>query len=227
MFRLDPLRRGLSDPAGRWAMPLDGPPETGNARLASVPATGQAQSADPEPGTLEPPGPEPATLEPPGPESSRRPRGRRARTDAPASSAASRPDLVTCVIAAAVFAAYTVISVFRYLRHDPTSWDLGIFTEYVKQYAHLRAPIVDVRGAGFNLMGDHFHPIVAVIAPFFRLFPTPVNLLVPPALLAAVSVFPVRPAARELLGPRPGPAIPAAFALPWRPPQIGQPPSPD
>ncbi len=131
------------------------------------------------------------------------------------SRSGGRGDLVTWLIAAAVFAAYTVISVFRYLRRDPTSWDLGIFTEYVKQFAHLRAPIVDVRGAGFNLAGDHFHPIVAVIAPFFRLFPTPVTLLVVQALLAAASVFPVSRAGRELLGPGRGSAIAAAYGFSW------------
>ena len=61
---------------------------------------------------------------------------------------AGRPDRVPWLIALAVFAVYLPISVFRYLRFDPTSWDLGIFTEYVKQYADLHAPIVDIRGAG-------------------------------------------------------------------------------
>ena len=100
-------------------------------------------------------------------------------------------DRVPWLIALAVFAAYLPISVFRYLRFDPTSWDLGIFTEYVKQYAYARTPVVDGRGAGVNLLGDHFHPIVALIAPFFRVFPSPVTLLVAQALLAAVSVIPV------------------------------------
>ena len=124
-------------------------------------------------------------------------------------------DWPTWLIAATVFAAYTIISVFRYLRRDPTSWDLGIFTEYVKQYAHLRAPIVDIRGTGINLLGDHFHPIVALIAPFFRLFPSPVTLLLAQALLAALSVFPVSRAGRELLGPGTGRAIAAAYGLSW------------
>jgi hypothetical protein len=121
-----------------------------------------------------------------------------------------RPDRVPWLIALAVFAAYVPISVFRYLRLDPTSWDLGIFTEYVKQYAHARAPIVDIRGAGFNLLGDHFHPIVALIAPFFRIFPSPVTLLVAQALLAAVSVVPVSRAAADKLGTGAGRAIGAA-----------------
>ncbi len=124
-------------------------------------------------------------------------------------------DRVPWLIALAVFATYLPISVFRYLRLDPTSWDLGIFTEYVKQYAHLHAPIVDIRGAGYNLLGDHFHPIVALIAPFFRVFPTPVTLLVAQALLAAVSVIPVSRAAADLLGTGAGRAIGAAYGFSW------------
>ena len=103
----------------------------------------------------------------------------------------------------------------RYVRRDATSWDLGIFTEYVKQYAHLHAPIVDIRAPGLDLLGDHFHPIVALIAPFFLLFPTPVTLLVGQALLAAIAVFPVSRAGRELLGPAAGRSIAAAFGLSW------------
>src|SRR5215469_3350605 len=87
-------------------------------------------------------------------------------------------DPVAWLIALAAFLAYDVISVFKYLRLAPGSWDLGIFTEYVKQTAHLHAPVVAIRGTGFNLLGDHFQPIVALIAPFFRLFPTPETLLV-------------------------------------------------
>ena len=128
---------------------------------------------------------------------------------------AGRPDRVPWLIALAVLAAYVPISVFRYLRLDPTSWDLGIFTEYVKQYAHLHAPIVDIRGAGYNLLGDHFHPIVALIAPFFRLFPSPVTLLVAQALLAAVSVVPVSRAAADKLGTGAGRAIGAAYGFSW------------
>jgi uncharacterized membrane protein len=147
------------------------------------------------------------------PEDGREPEAGSGQTGSPES--AGRPDWVPWLIALAVFAAYLPISVFRYLRLDPTSWDLGIFTEYVKQYAHLHAPIVDIRGAGFNLLGDHFHPIVALIAPFFRIFPTPVTLLVAQALLAAVSVVPVSRAAADRLGTGAGRAIGAAYGFSW------------
>ncbi len=191
-------------------MPLDGPPDAGHARVGSARANSEPES--PQSGQAT--GLDPGVNEAAGQETASAQRRRPAAAVTRASSAAGR-DPVTWLIASGVFAAYIVISVFRYLRHDPTSWDLGIFTEYVKQYAHLHAPIVDIRGAGFNLMGDHFHPIVALIAPFFRLFPTPVTLLVAQALLAAVSVFPVSRAARELLGPGRGRAIAAAYGFSW------------
>src|SRR5690242_8774042 len=124
-------------------------------------------------------------------------------------------DPVTWVIALATFIAYDTISEFRYLRLDPGSWDLGIFTEYVKQLAHLHAPVVSIRGEGFNLLGDHFQPIVGLLAPFFRIFPTPETLLVAQALLTAASVIPLCRAAQELLGIWASRGIGLAYGFSW------------
>jgi uncharacterized membrane protein len=124
-------------------------------------------------------------------------------------------DPVTWVIALATFIAYDTISVFKYLRLDPGSWDLGIFTEYIKQLAHLHAPVVPIRGAGFNLLGDHFQPIVGLLAPFFRVFPTPETLLVAQALFTAASVIPVCRAAQELLGIWASRGIGLAYGFSW------------
>jgi uncharacterized membrane protein len=126
-----------------------------------------------------------------------------------------RPDWVPWLIALVVFGAYCVISVSYYVRLDPGSGDLAIFTEYVKQYAHLRAPVVDVRSPGLNLLGDHFHPIVALVAPFFRIAPTAVTLLVAQALLVAVSVIPVSRAATAKLGTTAGRVIAVAYGFSW------------
>jgi uncharacterized membrane protein len=131
------------------------------------------------------------------------------------SAAGTRPDPVAWLIALATFAAYTTLSVARYLRLDPGSWDLSIYTQYVRQLADLHAPVVAIRGPGFNLLGDHFQPIVALVAPFFRLFPTPVTLLVAQALLTAVSVVPVCRAARALLGTGVSRVIGVAYGFSW------------
>lgn len=124
-------------------------------------------------------------------------------------------DPVLWLIVAAAFAAYTALSVSRYVTGNPASWDLAIFTEAVKQYAHLRAPIVSIKGPGFNVLGDHFSPIVAVLAPAFQLFPSPVTLLAVQAALTAVSVIPVYRAARHLLTTTEARLVAAAYGLSW------------
>src|SRR6516225_9460711 len=131
-------------------------------------------------------------------------------------------DPVTWAVALSAGGCYLVLSLFRLLQLNPSSWDLGIYTEYVKQYADLRAPIVDVRAPGFNLLGDHFQPLVAVLAPFFRLFPSSATLLVAQALLVAVSVFPVSQVAREKLGLGPSRAIAVAYGFSWGLQQLAQ-----
>lgn len=136
----------------------------------------------------------------------------RARPARPARPAFER---VPWFIFAAFFVVYGLISVLRYERRETMSWDLGIFTQAVYQYAHLKAPVVDIRGNGLNLLGDHFHPILATIAPFFRVFPSPVTLLVAQAFLFAVAVVPITRTSMALLGRRQGYAIGLAYGLAW------------
>jgi uncharacterized membrane protein len=127
----------------------------------------------------------------------------------------ARADPVVWATAFAVFSCYAALSLFRLLQLNPTSWDLGIYTEYVKQLAHLHAPIVDARTPGFDLLGDHFQPLVAVLAPFFRVFPSSATLLVGQAVLVAASVFPVSQLAREKLGLGASRAIAVAYGFSW------------
>ena len=115
---------------------------------------------------------------------------------------------------AALFATlYTLDSVRRYLEFRTESWDLALFTEAVKQYAHLHAPIVDARAPGFDLLGEHFHPILALLAPFFAIEPSPITLLVAQALLFAASIVPVTSLARERVGSREGYVVGAAYGM--------------
>ena len=124
-------------------------------------------------------------------------------------------DPIIWVTSLVVFGAYLAISLFRLLQLNPSSWDLAIYTEYVKQSASLHAPVADVRTPGFNLLGDHFQPIVMVIAPLFRVFPSPATLVAVQALLAALSVFAVGQAALEKFGVGPSRAIAVAYGFSW------------
>ncbi|MBW8482110.1 DUF2079 domain-containing protein [Actinomadura parmotrematis] len=110
---------------------------------------------------------------------------------------------------------YGAVSVTRYLRYASMSWDLGIFTEVVRSYARFQVPVADLKGPGFRILGDHFSPVLALLGPVFRVFPSAVTLLVAQALLVGVSAVPVTRAARRLLGARPGLAIGLAYGASW------------
>jgi len=202
----------------------------GGERLATLPAETSPAAVPPEAILTMPPvevspamalrGPSPAVAPPEttltlaSAEAAPEPPARASRAGTSAAGG-GRPEPVAWLIAFATFAAYATLSVAKYVRLDPGSWDLGIYTQYVRQLADLHAPVVAIRGPGFNLLGDHFQPIVALVAPFFRVFPTPVTLLVAQALLTAVSVVPVCRAARELLGTGASRVIGVAYGFSW------------
>jgi uncharacterized membrane protein len=119
------------------------------------------------------------------------------------------------LLGAVFFVAYLLLSLVRYRRMLTMSWDLGIFEQAVKGYAHFHAPVADLKGPGFNELGDHFSPVIALIGPVYRVFPTPATLLTVQALLFALSVVPVTRAASLLLGRARGLAIGAAYGLSW------------
>jgi uncharacterized membrane protein len=119
------------------------------------------------------------------------------------------------LLAAGFLAVYSALSLSRYRRMETMSWDLGIFEQAVRGYAHLHAPVSDLKGPGFDVLGDHFSPVTALIAPLYRVFPTPVTLLAAQALLFSVSVVPVTRTAARLLGRSRGAAVGAAYGLSW------------
>jgi uncharacterized membrane protein len=127
-------------------------------------------------------------------------------------SAAVWPALLTSGLS---FATYTLFSALQWRRLSVPSWDLGIFTELLRDYASLQAPIVPIKGAGFNLLGDHFHPLLVVLAPFYALFPSGLTLLVLQAALVAVSVFVVTRLAQEKVGLVAGLLIGLSYAASW------------
>jgi uncharacterized membrane protein len=118
-------------------------------------------------------------------------------------------------LAAVFFAAYATVSLSRHTHLRTGGYDLGIFEQAVRRYASLQAPVSELKGHGFNLLGDHFHPVLAVLAPLYRLAPGPATLLVAQAALLAVSVIPVTRLAARVVGPRAGTAIGVAYGLSW------------
>ncbi len=120
---------------------------------------------------------------------------------------------------AAVMAAATVLyvahSLLRYRNFESKGYDLGIFDQAVRQYALFKAPIVPVKGVDFNLLGDHFHPIIALFAPLYWIWPDPRMLDFGMIALLVVTAIPVYSFARKHLGHRGGLLTAAALLLWW------------
>ncbi|MBM7051899.1 DUF2079 domain-containing protein [Rothia sp. ZJ1223] len=96
---------------------------------------------------------------------------------------------VGAVLSIIVAVVYTHFSWVQWSNWVTPSWDLGIFTQLAKAYAAFEQPIVSIKGHEFNLWGDHFHPILLVLGPVYKVFPSPFTLLVVQNLLVALSVY--------------------------------------
>ena len=118
-------------------------------------------------------------------------------------------------VGALTAAVYTWYSAWQWTHYAVKSWDLGIFTELFQRYAAWQAPIVDIKGPGFNLLGDHFHPLLVVFTPVFALFPHAFTLLVIQNLCFGAAAAILTRTARRLLGPVLGVALGCAFGLSW------------
>ena len=122
------------------------------------------------------------------------------------------PAALVVVVGAWVLIAY---SVGQWRSLTVPSWDLAIFAELAKDYAHGQAPIVSIKGDGYNLLGDHFHPILVLLGPVWRLFPTPLALLVVQDLLLAVSAWPLTRLATRLTTRLVATALGLFYVLSW------------
>jgi uncharacterized membrane protein len=113
------------------------------------------------------------------------------------------------------FVIYTASALLRDHHLGTAAYDLGIFDQAVAQYARFNAPMTPLMGPGFNLFGDHFSPILAVLAPGYWIWPDRRMLLVAQAALLAVSVIPVVRVASARLGRWAGFAVGVAYGLSW------------
>lgn len=107
---------------------------------------------------------------------------------------------------------YSLLAVHRYWQRD-ISWDSAVLGQAVAAYSRLEAPVADTLGPGVNQLSDHFSPILALIAPVYRVVPHVMTLQLVQVLLIAVSVFFVARAAVRHLGVLSGGGLGLAYAL--------------
>ena len=94
------------------------------------------------------------------------------------------------------------------------SWDLAIFSQMAQAYARWEAPIVPIKGIDYNLLGDHFHPILVLLGPVWAAWPSGLALLVVQAFLLGVSAWPLTTLAVERQ-PRWGAAFGVIYGASW------------
>ncbi|MBP2215446.1 DUF2079 domain-containing protein [Arthrobacter sp. CAN_C5] len=130
-------------------------------------------------------------------------------------SAFRRQPPAALITALTVTIIYTVFSVAQWNRMDTPSWDLGIFTQLAKAYAGFDAPIVPIKGDGFNLLGDHFHPLLVLLGPAYAFFPSGLTLLVLQNILIGASVLVIARLGIRRLGTVAGICLGVAYGLSW------------
>ncbi|RYY63390.1 MAG: DUF2079 domain-containing protein, partial [Comamonadaceae bacterium] len=92
------------------------------------------------------------------------------------------------VLTLVVLAVYLAHGIWAQLMFRTAAYDLSIFDQAIRAYAHFDKPVVPMKGPDYNIWGDHFHPIIITIAPLYWFFNTPYVLIVVQALLVAASV---------------------------------------
>ncbi|VXB26149.1 conserved membrane hypothetical protein [Citricoccus sp. K5] len=86
---------------------------------------------------------------------------------------------------------YLVHSFLRFRNFEAKGYDLGIFDQAVRQYALFREPIVPIKGVDFNILGDHFHPVIALVAPLYWIWDDPRMLGIAMTALLVSTAIPV------------------------------------
>lgn len=135
------------------------------------------------------------------------------RPAAPATAPGRGARLLPAAVGVLVLVLYLWWSLLQWHRWEVPSWDLGIFTQLAKSYAAGEGPRVDIKGHGYNLLGDHFHPLLVLLGPVYALFPSALTLLVVQDVLVAVSAWALTRCAVRALGAAPGTALGLAYGL--------------
>jgi uncharacterized membrane protein len=129
--------------------------------------------------------------------------------------------IVLGVLVAVVALFYAGYSLIRFWDFHATAYDLVIFDQGVRSYSHFHLPTAIIKGvhngfgSHFTILGDHFSPILAVLAPLYWIHDGPQNLLVAQGVLLALTILPLWAYARRRLGVWQAYCAAGVYALAW------------
>ncbi|MGW3183561.1 DUF2079 domain-containing protein [Kitasatospora sp. NPDC001119] len=100
----------------------------------------------------------------------------------------------TALLTALCFAVTCAIGLQGWTSVSLGGFDLGIFDQGVRGYAHFGLPVSTLKSfhhefpPGFSLLGDHFSPVLALLAPLYWIWDDPRSLIIGQSLLFAAGV---------------------------------------
>jgi uncharacterized membrane protein len=101
------------------------------------------------------------------------------------------------LLTALTAAAYSVFALARYYTFRTGSYDLVIFDQAVRSYARFQPGISIIKGVHngfgphFSVLGDHWSPVLAALAPAYWIYDGPQTLLVAQATAFALAIPPL------------------------------------
>ncbi len=132
---------------------------------------------------------------------------------------------VHAALVSAVTAAFAVVyglfSVMLHMHYSTFTFDLVIFDQVVRAYAHFHRPTsavlqaVKYGGRDVTQLADHFSPIHAVLAPLYWLHGGPASLLLAQACLFAIAIPAIWIFTRRALGATAAYLTSIMFGLYW------------
>lgn len=147
--------------------------------------------------------------------------GTSAGQDRAPSTRSHRHAVAVAVLGVLAAVGYGAVELWKFTTFRATSYDLVIFDQAVRGYSRFQLPVSVVdgvhRGFGthFSVLGDHFSPILAVLAPLYWIHDGPATLLVAQALLFAAAIPPLWVFTRRELGPFAAYCVAVAYAVSW------------
>jgi len=118
---------------------------------------------------------------------------------------------VLVLLAAAAYATYSLV---RFSQYANGGFDLGIFDEVVWHYSRFETPASSVKGLK-TIWGDHFSPIMMLLAPLYWLWEDARMLLLAQAALLAAAAVPIFLVCERRVGRRAALALAASYLAFW------------
>ncbi|MEU0482851.1 DUF2079 domain-containing protein [Streptosporangium sp. NPDC006013] len=128
--------------------------------------------------------------------------------------------VVACLVVVAAVA-YATLGWVEYARFRTGIYDLVIFDQAIRGYSQFEVPGSYVKdqwnqlGTAVSVLGDHFSPILIVLAPLYWIHDGPQTLIVAQAVLFATAAIPLWVLARRHLGAGAAHLVAVAYLLSW------------